>query len=400
MWSYRVKRYVLKFIVAAFFCSILTSCWDQVEINQLAIVNMAGVDRNPKNGNFEVYYQVINPSGMSGQTGASIKAPVYVYKVEGKHVGVTANKSNISIPRELFADHYQIIIISKKLAQEGMREYLNFTEQQPDRRTTVHMVIADSPIPDIMNTFTPLERLPGRSLKSSINNASKFTGKISEFSRVKDVLKQMESSKLTLLPIIKLSTSKQESTSSRFEQIDADKGNIRFDGAALIKHGRMIGEINSKQAIWYNLLNNQLHSFIQDVEFPDKQVLEVQVDGSPKVSNKLMFASGHPSLRVNIRLKLKIISNTLNELLTEDKINEIEDRLNQKVYEQATTFLEYSQSKDWDVLSIEEQLKKKRGSSWNQFQNDPEYWKKVNIALKIQSKVTTTGTSIHPYKGD
>ncbi|KGE19186.1 Ger(x)C family spore germination protein [Paenibacillus wynnii] len=401
MRSYKLSIKSLKIIVSALFCSMLTGCWDQVEINQLAIVNIAGIDKNPKSGQYEVFYQVINPSGISGQVGAApVKSPVYVYKVEGKHLGIAANQTYLSIPRQLFPDHYQVLIVSKKLAMDGMREYLNYIEQQPNRRATVHMVITESPISDIMNTFIPLERLPGRSIQSLIDNGSKQTGKIPPSSRVKDVLKPMESSQLMTLPIIRLRTENPESSSIRFEHINADKGNIKFEGAAIIKHGRMIGEISLAQQVWYNLLNDHLQNLFQAIEFPDKQVVEIQADGNPKFSKKLLFASDKPSLKVDILFKLKIASNTLEDMLTEDKVKEIEHRFNEQVHEQATTFLQFAKQKDWDVLSIEEQVKKKRGTLWNEAQEDPEFWKKVNVSLTIHSQVTTTGTSIHPYKGD
>ncbi|MCL6605067.1 MAG: Ger(x)C family spore germination protein [Paenibacillus sp.] len=400
MYAAKFGRKSLNILILGLFCSVLSGCWDQVEINQLAIVNLVGIDKNPDNGRYEVFYQVINPSGMSGQVGTQVKSPVYVYKEEGKHLGIAANKTYMSIPRQLFPDHYQVLVVSKKLAMEGLREFLNFTEQQTNRRASVHVVITEGPLSDIMNTFIPLERLPGRSIKSLIRNGSKQTGKVSDLSRVKDILIPMESSKLMTLPIIGLRTENPESSSHRFEQINADEGNIKFNGAAIIKHGRMIGEISLTQEVWYNLLNDQLYSLFQDVEFPDKQVVEIQADGAPKISKKLSFASGQPSLTIDIRFKLKIASIYLEKMLTKDSVHKIEHQFNKQINEQATKFLQFSKQKNWDVLGIEEQVNKKKGTTWNQAKGNPEFWKKVKVTLKIQSQVTTTGTSIHPYKGD
>ncbi len=44
------------------FCS---ACWDMKEINQLAIVNVVGADKDSKTGEVTAYYQVINPTGIS-----------------------------------------------------------------------------------------------------------------------------------------------------------------------------------------------------------------------------------------------------------------------------------------------------------------------------------------------
>lgn len=38
-----------------------------VEVNQLAIVNFIGLDKNPDTGMYTVYYHIINPSGIATQ---------------------------------------------------------------------------------------------------------------------------------------------------------------------------------------------------------------------------------------------------------------------------------------------------------------------------------------------
>ena len=59
--------------------ALCTGCWDIKDINTLAIVSLAGVDKDPKTGDFLAYYQVMNPTGLSTRTGSSAKAAVYTF---------------------------------------------------------------------------------------------------------------------------------------------------------------------------------------------------------------------------------------------------------------------------------------------------------------------------------
>ncbi|KPV55415.1 spore gernimation protein KC [Paenibacillus sp. A3] len=377
-------------------CCSLVGCWDMVEVNQLAIVNLVGMDREPGNGKYTTYYQVINPPGVAVQKGAGIKAPVYTYQVDGFSAVDLAEKTFDIVPRRPFYDHYQALIVSERFAKEGLREVINFLEKQPDRRATIHVLVTDSPLPDMMKTYIPFERLPGRAQRSMIEFQSKYSGRESRRSRVKDLVENMESSMLTVLPIVSLSGAKPMPTTERYEQIDANQGNYIMKGAAVFKHDRMIGRLESSDLSWFYLLDGGIGVFSESLIVNGERV-DLQAP-KPEVRRQLVMVSGKPVLKVDIYAEAQLVENDQNVKLTERNLDEIKAQFNAQTKKKASEFYEKTKRLGWDLLGIEAQIKRKSGKEWADAKKEEEAWKKTELQLAVHCSIRNIGTTIDPYK--
>lgn len=385
-----------KLLALAAVCCSLTGCWDMVEVNQLAIVNLVGMDREPGNGKYTAYYQVINPPGVAVQKGAGIKAPVYTYKIDGYSAVDLADRTFDLIPRRPFYDHYQALIVSERFAKEGLREVLNFLEKQPDRRATIHLLVTDSPLSDMMKTYIPLERLPGRAERSMIEFQSKYSGWESKRSRVKDLVENMEGSVLTVLPIISLAGAKPMPTTERYEQIDANQGNFIMKGAAVFKHDRMIGRLEPSDLPWFYLLDGRIGVFSESLIVNGERV-DLQAP-KPEVRKQLAMVSGKPVLTMDIYAETQLFENDQNVKLTGQNLDEIRAQFNAQVEKRASEFYEKTKRLGWDLLGIEAQIKRKSGKEWADAKKEEGAWKKTELQLTVHSSIRIIGTTIDPYK--
>lgn len=377
-------------------CCSLAGCWDMVEVNQLAIVDLVGMDREPGNGKYTTYYQVINPPGIAMQKGAGIKAPVYTYKVEGFSAVELVEKTFDIVPRRPFYDHYQALIVTERFAKEGLREMLNFLEKRPDRRATIHMLVTDSPLPDMMKTYIPLERLPGRAEHSIIELQSKYSGRESKRSRVKDLIENMEGSMPTVLPIVSLSSPKPMPTTERYEQIDANQGNFIMKGAAVFKHDRMIGRLEPSDLPWFYLLDGRI-GVLNEPLIVNGERVDLQAP-KPEVRRQLSTLSRKPVLKIDIYAQAQIFDNDQNVKLTEQNLAEIEAQFNEQVKKKASAFYEKTKRLGWDLLGIEAQIKRKSGKEWADIKKEEEAWKKTELQLTVHCTIRAVGTTIDPYK--
>ncbi|GLI09498.1 hypothetical protein YDYSG_55300 [Paenibacillus tyrfis] len=385
-----------KLLAMAAACCSLAGCWDMVEVNQLAIVDLVGMDREPGNGKYTTYYQVINPPGIAMQKGAGIKAPVYTYKVEGFSAVELVEKTFDIVPRRPFYDHYQALIVTERFAKEGLREMLNFLEKRPDRRATIHMLVTDSPLPDMMKTYIPLERLPGRAEHSIIELQSKYSGRESKRSRVKDLIENMEGSMPTVLPIVSLSSPKPMPTTERYEQIDANQGNFIMKGAAVFKHDRMIGRLEPSDLPWFYLLDGRI-GVLNEPLIVNGERVDLQAP-KPEVRRQLSTLSRKPVLKIDIYAQAQIFDNDQNVKLTEQNLAEIEAQFNEQVKKKASAFYEKTKRLGWDLLGIEAQIKRKSGKEWADIKKEEEAWKKTELQLTVHCTIRAVGTTIDPYK--
>lgn len=368
-----------------------------VEINQLAIVNMQGMDKDLKTGKLIFYYQIVNPVGIAKQRGGGIKSPVYSYRIDGFSPPQIEERANQIIPRVLFPDQKQAIIVTEELARRGLGEIINFFERQYNRRGSVYLLVTNSPMDEVMNTFTPLEKLTGLALHSMIEIQSKQYGSVSKKSRIKDLAENMDSSALTVMPLISLAGSKQAQTTDRYELINANQGNIIFTGGAIFKHDRMIGKLKFSQVSLYNLLKDQTGVLSQTLMINQGKVNIRAKDTS--VRRHLSIVSGQPLLKLDIKTKINII-NDQNMKLTLDSMSKIKKKFNQQLKDKVNEFYEEGRKEGWDLLGIKEQIKHKREKKWEEAKKDENIWQRAKIDLTLTSEVTDIGSISDPYKGE
>ncbi|BBI36583.1 hypothetical protein KCTCHS21_59820 [Cohnella abietis] len=366
-----------------------------VEVNQLAIVNFIGVDRDPESGKYSVYFQIVNPSGLAAQKSPGTIAPIYTYRIDTTNTMDPMNKMLDLIPRKPFFDHYQALVVTERMARWGLVEQLNFLEKQPDRRSTINLIVTDSSIEDIMQTYLPLEKMSGRAIRSIINNQAAFSGKASKKSMVKSLVDNLENTGLTAHPLISLASKDVTSSATRYQKIDANKGNFILKGGALFKQGIMIGKLTSDEMPWFNLMSGDIDVLIQSLTVNGKGV-EIRSD-KLEVRKKLVMQDGRPVLKLHVEAGLHITGNNQSEKLTGDNLDQITSAFNRQVSEQSEEFFEKGKQHGWDVAGIEDTINRKRGQEWKTAKQDKNQWRLTKLEITVSSTIKTVGITIDPY---
>jgi spore germination protein KC len=389
------KGKLLQIVISILSCLCLTGCWDLVEVNQLSIVNFVGLDRNPDSGKYTIFYQIINPAGIAAQKTSGINSPIYTYRLEASTAASVSDKMFEIIPRRPFFDHYQAMIVTERTAREGMEEVLDYFEKQPDRRATIYLFVTDDPLPDIMKTYIPLERLPGRAVRSIVESESKQSGQASRQSRIKDLVENMESSEITVLPFVSLS-GKALPTTSRYEQIDANQGSIVLNGGAIFKQDRMVGKLKPAEMPWFYLLNGQIGVLYQSLTVNQDHV-DVRATKT-SVRKQISMISGNLVQKIDIDAKLHLVENAQDVKLSVRNLDEIKAEFNRQVSEKAYEFYEKAKRNEWDLLGIEQQIKRKRGKQWEDVKKENDIWRQTKLEITVNCTIDTVGNTIDPYK--
>jgi spore germination protein KC len=392
-----MKAVCRKLTVAGLTLLCLTGCWDRVEINELAIVGLVGSEIDKENHEYNVYYQIVNAAAFSSSSESGGKSPVFTYKFQSPTKGELSQKSSYMLPRKLFTDHYQAHIVTEANAREGISSLLNYYERQFNRRSSLYLFVTDSPLSDVMMTYTPIEQLPGRLLRSLITNTYSSTGRISLKSRVKDLVENLESSKVTVLPIVSLKGSEPNPTTKRFDNIDASENNLILTGAALFKKDKMIGKINLWENGYYNLLKGDAEAFFQSINVKGG-IVDLNAN-KVKTKQHLSLVNGEPVWNVEINTHLAIRNNEQTGKLDWDNISQITKEFDQQIIEISQKLYMKAIRNKWDLFGLEDSIKYKRGPAWKELQKQEEAWTQTKLQLTVKSIIDDIGEIIDPYKG-
>lgn len=361
------------------FCS---GCWDMKEINQLAIVNIAAADKDPKTGMITAYYQIINPSGVSTKSGGASGGAVYTYKLKEYSSGRFAEQTRSVMPRLFYTPHVQLYIISERYARQGLLDLINFLERDPERRTNVNIVVTDSPLSTVMNSYTFLERVPGRFVKSMFDlHARNFHQNIMP-TRFRDLAKAINYHQPTIIPILHYKSEHPASKTDRLENINASKEAMSFEDGAVFINARMVGRIDMETKKYFYILNGNLRKFSESIEVngenTDVEVQDVEINRD--------FDRSSSRLTIQIRAELRIVNSNQPKPMTADNLHEVESAFNRTLKEKAKSLDQLGKDKDWDLLGIQDEGVNIKN------------WKELPVTFVVNSKVTTIGNIGSQYK--
>ncbi|MGF7184084.1 spore germination protein KC [Desulfitispora alkaliphila] len=131
-------------IITIFFqlCTFPMGCWDNRNIEDLAIVVGMGLDRGEES-DYRVTFQVARPDLMGEQEeGNGGLQDVWVTTQEADSIFDAVRKVRAYAPWELFFGHTQIIVIGEDLAEEGVGPAMDFVQRETDLRRTVLLAVA------------------------------------------------------------------------------------------------------------------------------------------------------------------------------------------------------------------------------------------------------------------
>ncbi|UOF88858.1 Ger(x)C family spore germination protein [Fodinisporobacter ferrooxydans] len=208
----------------------LTGCWDQVEVNDLALVMAAGMDTAPE-GKIRFTYQIAIPKG-GGQ--ATQQSPGKETFFADSGVGFDDRDATQTIQeklsRKIFLSHRRILIIGEQLARQGIQPYLDKLSRDRNSRLNTYVLVArGSTAAEMLQIPYPYEQVPAEALREIEH--SKVGLEIS----LRDLIETVASDTMSpVLPAIeKVAQSGNNGTST-----------FRLNGAAVFHHDRLVGWLN------------------------------------------------------------------------------------------------------------------------------------------------------------
>ena len=386
----RIRTAIVLAVVAAL-SPVLAACWDKTELNQLALVSMAGVDSDPESGEITVYYQIINPlSGPSakGMPGGSEQSPVYTYAIKGRSYGEIRSNIYKILPRKLFVAHYKVIIVSQRAAKQGIRNLINFIEMMPTNRAAVPMLVAAEPIDRIMNTITPLEKVPSDAIVSRLDMLIDHSLIAGKQNNINDLIERMEKSDPIVMPILSSKTESDPSNSGGISaNINANQNSFIIGGGAVFQDYRMTGELTDQELVWYHLLNGER----------GRQVRRFVIGGKPvsiewrlvHLERTVQREQDRPVVRIHLELEFSSLYSSEYLPRTSQEIQRMEHQIGGIISDELEAFYEKMKEQGWDLLRIKDLLRR------NRFPDAESAYKQAEVVISARAQLSEVGMSSH-----
>lgn len=326
-WSCYRKRFIAVMCVLILVMMLLTGCFDQREIDELAYPMAMGLDIGEAN-KLRLTLQLAAPlsigAGGGGDGGGKGGGgePSSIITVDTPSIYSGLNLINNIISKEITMSHAQVVVISRRLAEKGISEYLHAIQRGREFRPDIFIMVSDNPPDEYFRNVKPtLESSPEKYYELMLGkNFTSFypSTRMHEFyyknesETAQPVAILTALSKYSSIDQLKGSGKSSNNGKNRLEgeyqagniPIVADQKN-EVMGAAVFKKGKMVGVLNGKESECQQMITGDFrYSYITIPDPYDKNliiVLDVLQRKKPVIQADLV--NGRAKVHISIDLE-------------------------------------------------------------------------------------------------
>lgn len=380
----------LRFPLAKTFCKVIllttilfqtlltAGCWDNRELFEISIITALGIDL-AEDRNVVLTIQVLKPgavqAGMDGGDGGS-KAFV-VYSAQGKTVLEAHNNLLLTINREPYYGHLQLIVVGEGLEKARLMRYLDFFERYPEMNRQAMMLTAQGTrAENVLRAESEMNDIPAVHLRQIVENAE-FTGKIKPLS-LHDLISFINlEGRHPVMSAIEFKTQSDKSSIS----------DIQIMGSAVLQNDLLVGFIDTDQTRSVLIVRGVAENMILTVPHPDDPDSMVSIDIADCITEKeIHLRDGKPVASIQVKMTGLIgevqDKGTSLEIATNERIQR---KLKEKVTEEINEIIKLAQT-DFrvDFLGIGELVYRKMPDYWKQVKNG---WNNTFADMQIEVAV-------------
>ena len=239
--------------IAAIFAllAMLTGCWSNSWMNELAFVMGIALDRGDGNisDDYMVTIQVAKPAVLinSGSTNGTGELAYANFSEHGVGVQEPLNRLSRTVERTLYTGHNQVLVIGRDAAENDIAPILDFFVRSSDGRPTLVLFVAEESAKDIFEISGSMEHLSTAHLHNLMSAQRKFR-EIGE-TRILDFLTAMLSN--TTAPTVPI-VGVIENTKGERE--------LKLTGMAVFKGSRMQSVLSPEQSQSMLMIQNKVDS--------------------------------------------------------------------------------------------------------------------------------------------
>ncbi|MGW6382535.1 Ger(x)C family spore germination protein [Peribacillus butanolivorans] len=371
------RKSVLLFLGICGTIPLVSGCWDRVEINDLAIVTAAAIEKKEDN-QIELSIQVFIPKSLSsgggqGGPGGGGGVPTTLVRSEkGSNISDALSKLQSKVPRKIFWGQCKVFVFGEKVAKEGIQEHLDFLLRHPQPRERAYVYVSKGKAKPILQSLPPLETYSGEVMRE-----------------LTDLHIGM---KVTLQNLDEMLTGKSHAAAlPLIDILPPGKGEKKLQGipyivgAAVLNKDKMTGTMTEKETRGILWLRDEIESYTVTLK-PKGEKGEIslspvsaQVKLVPQIQNKKW------KLLVKINTEGSVIQNGTNMNLSSPKALKVAERSYQKEIEKRIemAFL-HTQNKKADIIGLGRDFYRKYPKQFNKIEN---HWNEIFEEIEVEVDV-------------
>lgn len=376
---------VVFFLIASL---IIAGCWNRRELNTLAIVAGAAIDKGQKPDEIQLTVQVIKPGEMKGPgkdgNGAAPQEAFQNLKEKGTSGFQIIRSITQEYSRKPYWPHSQILIFSEEVAKEGIRKHLDLFLRDHEPRPLTNILIAKGSAAAILEQKSGQEKIPALGIYDTIKTLS--SSSIAPQINILEMTKRLLSKPTApIAPLIELVG-------------EGKDRRARITGTAIFKGDRLVGELNGSESRGLLWVINEVKSGIISVDYPEgKEKVDLEII---RASSKIIpeIKDGKIRIVVKIREEGNLGAQMSSENLTKAPAwKKLEEKQGTAIGQEVTAALQKARELNTDIFGFGNAIQKKFPKIWNDLEkNWDNIFPGLEVVVTVEAKLRRSGLISKP----
>lgn len=352
---------------------MLAACWNYREVNEMAVVVGAAVDKGVEN-QYILTVELLDVSG-----GAQTQVSTKVLSVEGETVFDAVRKLISVEGKRGYWGHTRILIVSEEVAREDIIEAISFFRQDAEARGDLYVMVSkEYDAREILNSDIPLGDVLSESLAKSLEN-SKFLSETPE-TRLYTLNQALRSGKISpALPVVTLLS------------MD-DKTVPVLSGAAIFQKSRMIGYLDEEETKAMLFLKNEIEGGVLVTKIGTGRI-SLEIKGN---NTKTRIKTEDDQLMLDITVQTKAVINEVTgnpEFSYMEMLDGIKRLSEEQLKSKLEKIIDKARYYRADIFGFGQKIYEDNPAKWYEISDNYEA-EFANIAVNLTVTVEIPNTSI------
>jgi len=386
---------MLKILLILSFTMLLTSCWSNRELNELAIASALGIDK--AGDQYRVSLQIVNPSEVASKSGgAGYQTPVTVYTVYANTILEAVRKAATVAPRKIYLAQLRTIVIGEELARSGISLSLDYLMREREvREEGLYILIAKGgKAEDTLKVLTHLDKIPATKMANALQTLERYWAPTNTVQLSEVLYDLISGAKYSSIPGIVVKGVKDGGKTTKNVQTLASPTYLQFEETAVFKKDKLIGWLDEEESKGYNYITDRVIKTVGHFRCPDggKVAMDVirtktnlkarMVEGKPKIELKLWMEGNIADLQCRLNPGNPTAVAELQKI-GEKNLERLIRKALQKVQHELKS----------DALGFGEAVHRSYSSEWKTLKDRwDDIFPDVPVHLDINLRIRNTGT--------
>lgn len=341
-------------MVSIILLPLLSGCWDNKDINHRALPVIMGISLTEHN-QYKIFLDIPSTDDSNNIT---------IVSGTGDTINEIIDHMSMNMESQVDLLHLKIVIVDKNFAQSGMQDVVSAFNRSRDISSKTLFAISEQPLEQFFSEMKAKTLNSGNVLYDFFEKNAGWNPQLAD-TRVWQMFRSINSyTHDVIVPLIR----------------SGKTTNIECIGSAIIKNGKMTGQISPEETLVANAFYGK--SAYGKLEVMDSATVQII---SNKLTHKSWMKNDQAFLRSNLKLNVTILDSKGHP--TEQ---EIKDKLEQLLTSRLEHLFKQTQQDEADILALGQffrnDLTREQLSRWRS-----EYYPELDFELKVTTKIENRG---------